>query len=139
MPSRTVAVGAAEIIVLRPNYRRTVVSFQNLTLAQTIQISDNASSPAHTLAQYDSLEFNKKDGDKPESGWYAIASGAAELAIYEAIEDPPLHEPWHAIHRPVRRQSRRSIHRGGRSNGGNGGNGGNGPGFPGPGGPHFPV
>ena len=136
MPSRTVAVGVAEIIVLRPNYRRTIVSFQNLTAGQTIQVSDNASSPAHTLAQYDSLEFNKKDGDKPESGWYASASGASELAIYECIEDPPLHEPWHTIHRPVRRQSRRSIHAGGR---GGRGNGGRGVGFPGPGGPHFPV
>ena len=132
MPSRTVAVGAAEIIVLRPNYRRTVVSFQMLTPGQTIQVSDNASSPAHTLAQYDSLIFNKKDGDKPESGWYAIATAASELAIYEAIEDPPLHEPWHTIHRPVRRHSRGSVHTGGRSSG-NGGRGA--PGIPG----HFPV
>lgn len=126
MPSRTVAVGVAEIIVLRPNYRRTIVSFQNLTAGQTIQVSDNAVSPAHTLAQYDSLIFSRKDGDKPESGWYAIASAAAVLAIYESIEKPPSREPWHLIKRPIRRQARGSIHKGGRSAGGNGGNGGNG-------------
>jgi len=134
MPFKTVAVGAAEIIVLAPNYRRTVVSFQNLTLAQTIQIADNASSPGHTLAQHDSLEFNRKDGDKPESGWYAMASGDAELAIYESIEDPPLHEPWHKIRRPIRRQGGISVHRGGRSNGGPPPENGRGPS-----GPSFPV
>lgn len=115
MPFKTVAVAAAEVIVLKPNYRRTVVSFQNLTLGQTVQVADNASSRGHTLAQHDSLEFNKKDGDKPESGWYAIASGASELAIYESIEDPPLHEPWHKTRRPIRRQGGVSVHRGGRS------------------------
>ena len=118
MPSRVVAVGVAEIIVLRPNYRRTVLTFQNLTAGQTIQVSDNAVSPALTLAQYDTFTYSRKDGDKPESGWYAIASAASELAIYEAIEDPPLHEPWHTIERPIRRQSRRTIHQGGRSSGG---------------------
>jgi len=122
-----IAVGVAEIAVLRPNYRRIAVSFQNQTAGQTITIRDKAGSPGWTLNQYGSIHFDNKTGDDPTTGWYAEASAASTLEIYEnVLPMQTRYEKWQVRKRVIRRSGIGSRASGGRGTTGGGAIGGGG-------------
>ena len=94
MPFRRFVLGAAAIKVADASNQRTVIGFQNTEAAAgqtaTVNIDPNVAANGWNVPDDNRwITFHVVDGDEDvRSAWYALATGAMTLVVYEDFGRP---------------------------------------------------